>query len=66
MIVFFYLDFQDNGEFLARLQHHLSDKNWKMLMTGFKKGVNFFQKSAEIGKSGLVKSRRKLWMKLYP
>ena len=59
MIVFFYLDFQDNGEFLARLQHHLSDKNWKMLMTGFKKGVDFFRKSAEIGKSGSGKKRKK-------
>ncbi|RVW52071.1 Midasin [Vitis vinifera] len=50
---------KDNGEFLARLQHHLSDKNWKMLMTGFKKGVDFFRKSAEIGKSGSGKKRKK-------
>ncbi|CBI35900.3 unnamed protein product, partial [Vitis vinifera] len=33
---------KDNGEFLARLQHHLSDKNWKMLMTGFKKAWEDF------------------------
>lgn len=56
---FYYLDFQDNKEFLARLHHHLSEKNWKMLMNGFKKGVAFFRKSTEMRKSGSGKKRKK-------
>ncbi|KAM7483877.1 hypothetical protein LguiB_008460 [Lonicera macranthoides] len=37
-----------NEDFLARLKKFLSDKNWKMLLSGFQKGV---QKIVEIGRS---------------
>ena len=56
---FFYLDFQDNGEFLARLHFHLSEKNWKMLVNGFKKGVDIFRKLTEMKKSSSGKKRKK-------
>uniref|UniRef100_F6H5X1 Uncharacterized protein n=1 Tax=Vitis vinifera TaxID=29760 RepID=F6H5X1_VITVI len=45
---------------------------WFVCIPLYKEFENLFsntfsvKKSAEIGKSGLVKSRRKLWMKLYP
>ncbi|KAK9282633.1 hypothetical protein L1049_010852 [Liquidambar formosana] len=48
-----------NGDFVARLQKYLSDKNWKMLLSGFQKGVDFYRKSAEARRSGSGKKRKK-------
>ncbi|KAG7014001.1 Midasin [Cucurbita argyrosperma subsp. argyrosperma] len=48
-----------NGDFLTRLQKHFGDKNWKMLLTGFEKGVKFFKKSVEAGRASSDKKRKK-------
>ncbi|XP_038899709.1 midasin isoform X2 [Benincasa hispida] len=48
-----------NGEFLAHLQKHFGDKNWKMLLAGFEKGVKFFKKSVEAGRASSDKKRKK-------
>lgn len=47
---------KDNGEFLARLRKFVLDKNWKMLLSGFQKGV---QKIIEIGRSGSGSKRKR-------
>ncbi|XP_022152480.1 midasin isoform X2 [Momordica charantia] len=48
-----------NGDFLARLQKHFGDKNWKMLLAGFEKGVKFFKRSIVVGRSSSDKKRKK-------
>ncbi|KAE8646507.1 midasin [Cucumis sativus] len=48
-----------NVEFLAHLQKHFGDKNWKMLLSGFEKGVKFFKKSVEVGRASSDKKRKK-------
>lgn len=55
----FYFNIQVNGDFLARLQKHFGDKNWKMLLAGFEKGVKFFKKSVEAGRASSNKKRKK-------
>lgn len=55
----FYAYFQVNIDFLTRLQRHLSDKNWKMLIAGFQKGVDSFQKLVQEGISGSGRKRKK-------
>ncbi|XP_052182550.1 midasin isoform X2 [Diospyros lotus] len=53
---------KDNEDFLVRLKKFINDKNWKMLLSGFKKGV---KKIIEIGKSGTgTKRKRPLGEKL--
>ncbi len=54
-----YADFQVNVDFLAHLQKHLIDKNWKMLLAGFQKGVDYFHKFVQEGRSGSGKKRKK-------
>lgn len=54
-----YADFQVNVDFLAHLQKHLSNKNWKMLLVGFQKGVDSFHKFVQEGKSRSGKKRKK-------
>ncbi|KAL5579519.1 hypothetical protein UlMin_011961 [Ulmus minor] len=48
-----------NKKFLFRLQKHLIDKEWKMLLKGFQKGVETFRKSVENGLSESDKKRKK-------
>lgn len=48
-----------NEDFLAHLQKHLIDKNWKMLLNGFKKGLGFFRKLVAVQQSGPNRKRRK-------
>lgn len=55
----FHFKIQVNGEFLAHLQKHFGDKNWKMLLAGFEKGVKFFKKSVEAGRASSEKKRKK-------
>lgn len=59
MIHLFYVNIQVNGDFLARLQKHFGDKNWKMLLAGFEKGVKFFKRSIVVGRSSSDKKRKK-------
>ncbi|XP_071901315.1 midasin-like isoform X1 [Coffea arabica] len=47
---------KDNGEFLARLRKFIVDKNWKMLVNGFQKGV---RKIVEIGRCGSGNKRKR-------
>ena len=54
-----YADFQVNVDFLAHLQKHLSNKNWKMLLAGFQKGVDSFHKFVQEGRSRSGKKRKK-------
>lgn len=54
-----YADFQVNVDFLAHLQKHLTDKNWKMLLAGFQKGVDSFRNLVQEGRSGSGKKRKK-------
>ncbi|KAG7997478.1 hypothetical protein I3843_01G213100 [Carya illinoinensis] len=48
-----------NVDFLAHLQKHLTDKNWKMLLAGFQKGVDSFRNLVQEGRSGSGKKRKK-------
>ncbi|XP_048323691.2 midasin isoform X2 [Ziziphus jujuba] len=48
-----------NFDFLSRLQKYLTDKKWKMLLRGFQKGFDFFQRSVEEGRSVSGKKRKK-------
>ncbi|KAL4625562.1 hypothetical protein ACB092_05G035400 [Castanea dentata] len=48
-----------NVDFLAHLQKHLSNKNWKMLLAGFQKGVDSFHKFVQEGRSRSGKKRKK-------
>ena len=48
-----YAVFRVNVDFLAHLQKHLSNKNWKMLLAGFQKGVDSFHKFVQEGRSSL-------------
>jgi len=52
-------DLQVNVDFLARLQKHLSSKNWNMLLAGFQKGVDSFQKLVQEERSGSGRKRKK-------
>ncbi|KAK6125035.1 hypothetical protein DH2020_041213 [Rehmannia glutinosa] len=47
---------KDNERFLIHLRKFLSDKNWKMLLSGFQKGI---RKIVEIGKSSSGKKRKR-------
>lgn len=55
----FHFKIQVNVEFLAHLQKYFGDKNWKMLLAGFEKGVKFFKKSVEVGRASSDKKRKK-------
>lgn len=52
----FFFSTQDNIEFLERLKKYLIDKNWKMLLSGFQKGI---RKIVEIGRSELGTKRKR-------
>ncbi|KAI4355485.1 hypothetical protein L6164_004254 [Bauhinia variegata] len=64
-----YMEFEDlfsktvskkfNEEFLEKLRTYYINKNWKMLLNGFRKGVDFFRKSVKLEKTGCVKKRKK-------
>ncbi|CAN4116387.1 unnamed protein product [Withania somnifera] len=47
---------KENGDFLVRLRKFASEKNWKMLLSGFQKGV---RKIIEIGRSGSGTKRKR-------
>ncbi|XP_049392138.1 midasin isoform X1 [Solanum stenotomum] len=47
---------KENGDFLVRLRKFVSEKNWKMLLGGFQKGV---RKIIEIGRSGSGTKRKR-------
>ncbi|KAL2243207.1 UNVERIFIED_CONTAM: Midasin, partial [Sesamum indicum] len=47
---------KDNEGFLTHLRKFLTDKNWKMLLSGFQKGI---RKIVEIGKSSSGKKRKR-------
>ncbi|KAI3455601.1 hypothetical protein Pfo_012264 [Paulownia fortunei] len=47
---------KDNEGFLIHLRKFLTDKNWKMLLSGFQKGI---RKIVEIGKSSFGKKRKR-------
>ncbi|CAL5443785.1 unnamed protein product [Camellia sinensis] len=47
---------KDNEDFLVRLKKFVNDKNWKKLLSGFRKGV---QKILEIGRSGSGTKRKR-------
>ncbi|KAK4427378.1 Midasin [Sesamum alatum] len=47
---------KDNEGFLTHLRKYLTDKNWKMLLSGFQKGI---RKIVEIGKSSSGKKRKR-------
>ncbi|KAI8544654.1 hypothetical protein RHMOL_Rhmol08G0312700 [Rhododendron molle] len=47
---------KDNEDFLVRLKKFVNDKNWKMLLSGFQKGV---RKILEIGRSGPGTKRKR-------
>ncbi|KAF8388344.1 hypothetical protein HHK36_027010 [Tetracentron sinense] len=51
---------KENGDFLDRLDKHLNDKNWKMLLNGIQKGLKFFaEKDGEVGGSGHGTKRKR-------
>lgn len=50
---------QANSDFLFRLQKHYTEKKWKSLLSGFQKGVDFFQKSVQKGLPESGKKRKK-------
>ncbi|KAL6993116.1 hypothetical protein U1Q18_011234 [Sarracenia purpurea var. burkii] len=47
---------KDNEDFLLRLKKYVNDKSWRMLLSGFQKGV---QKIIEIGRSGSGTKRKR-------
>ncbi|KAL8480046.1 hypothetical protein ACS0TY_026830 [Phlomoides rotata] len=47
---------KDNVVYLSHLRKFLTDKNWKMLLSGFQKGI---RKIVEIGKSSSGKKRKR-------
>lgn len=51
---------QGNPEYLTRIQKYLSDRNWRMLLAGFQKGVEFYQRLYEEEKVKPGKKRKKL------
>ncbi|CAM8907839.1 unnamed protein product [Rhodiola kirilowii] len=51
---------KNNSDYLTRIQKYLSDKNWRMLLVGFQKGVEFYQNLYEAEKAKPGKKRKKL------
>lgn len=50
---------QENVSFLAQLEKYLTEKRWKMLLKGFRRGVDIFRKSVELERSGSSAKKRK-------
>ncbi|XP_028795373.1 midasin [Neltuma alba] len=50
---------KENMNFLTQLEKYLTEKKWKMLLKGFRRGVDIFHKSVELEKAGSSKKRKK-------